>query len=482
MSGPGGQRPTGGGGGAFLRPLLALVFCLLGSAVGAQATVANATELLTAIKAGQSPITVEPGAYVTKAGTAKTTTLLPGAVVLAFIHGAANGSTPPPRCPYTDQLASDGCLTAPAGGTYLLAQPYATYITGAGYAWISPHPWNFNLAGWDYGIGPYNAYVDPTVSVPAGCVYQPTGSLTGGPQILCNSAAANVDIEDPDFTLHNGVTLYLGSGLNGGSVRINDAKFKIGSNNNASNGYLIRSDTSAPVTITSSELDGNYPTFTSVGAGLVGLLEMTSPACNLTLNYVAFHDAPGRPINATNGCVENIHSSVAKDWVLANPSIQHGEWFENSASPGASNTISAYIADFNLGLTSAAAPSGITGCAQGCGTATLYFSSGQTSTITLTYGEVQNNIFIALESGGHGTGKETNAIAGLRIDYPTITTLNYTGNWFFAPGSFGCSFNSAPASTVGWNTSNNTDLGNGGVVVGFGTNSTGGAHCPSAGF
>ena len=180
--------------------------------------------------------------------------------VSAYLH-PGSGAAPPATCPFGSSFA-DGCAAADQTATFTDPNALTQFQQSGQISILPTHPQGFNIAGYDYPLGPSAAAaaaykilgVDPT---PTGCSYNPTGNTAGGPLLSCSSSSAAFTIDGYDMTLGGTtcVVISLG-GTTTALTTIKNSKFKLLPGCPA----VITKLSNAPIQLYNNIYDANWPT------------------------------------------------------------------------------------------------------------------------------------------------------------------------------------------------------------------------------
>ena len=385
-----------------------------------------------------------------------------------FVAGPARATTPTiqtaAHCP-RGAWQSDGCVSAPANGSYIRSTPFGPYARQSGQKWVNDHPWPWNAAGIDYPVG-YSRNVtlqDPATAVlPVGCAYQTTGSPGGGPRIYCDrmpdhSGVISPTIQNIDFSLHGCTVLEFSTRVTG-TITVANNNFKNGPSCAVAAGYLIKTNQGgANLVIEYNQIDGDaqhYP------APLVSTIEDNSTTGSLTLLYNAIINSSQRPLStSTSGNVTDKYNYI-DSWNLYSQVLEHGEVILQQ--PAAYTNIQAVVHAYNTTLIPAAEIANST-------TAT-YALSGTPGGFTY-YGTstVDHNIAVTNLAGGV-KGAYTTSSALAYINWGLFGVVNVTNNYIDPTGAITCSQNIGGAQKVVGSVSGNTltvaSVGAGAVYAG----------------
>lgn len=383
-----------------------------------------------------------------------------GAVSSAALLAAVLASAPAPAqfmragfplgasCPFGTALL-DGCLAAPAGGTFqnwsafsasgvqgALRQSGQTYgnTTGTGCAFANCHP-PWNVPGVDYAVAYYTplaSLADPAVTQPANCAYSATGNGGLYPRLTCSNGVTSVS--GYNFAAvggHDATQLYFASNV-AGSITISNDNFK-------ADVYLCETPTvgsasyeiygangsgTASFSVLSNEFDGQaLPGQPCNGYSLSAF--GFAVGANFTIEYDAFvggfpNDTWFVDMTAGNGYTTTAKWNYA-DTPFGARALNHGEWGIIDTAASASENVAV---DFNLVFMGSYAVSD--------GSTVIWLSNGLANTPTWTTFDVSRNVVAAnLISGATVAQVPQTACITYTIDDGTDThpvTSGHTGN------------------------------------------------------
>jgi Right handed beta helix region len=223
----------------------------------------------------------------------------------------------------------DGSANAPTGNPQLpnLLSGYA-----ARPSW--------NVAGVDYAVG-INSGVTLKDPLPNGSLAPALvalgGSYNSSNHLITFSGVNNIAISGWDFSLHNGLGIYI---QNSSGATITNNNFQIGTNQ------------ATPIQLTSSSTNVNVSDNVINGAGLPavnlsqGLIETNSPS--LTVQYNLIENAFAELIRA--GSVSTTFNNTIQYNIIENSGMgqnqgAHGDWMQILSAPG--DNVSNFVVDFN---------------------------------------------------------------------------------------------------------------------------------------
>lgn len=348
------------------------------------------------------------------------------------------GGVPPSsaQCPYAGGGYADNCLTAPVGGSFLMANEMSGGGQQSGQTYsVGTHPQPHDLAGVDFAIAYYTpraSMKDPslTQSGANGCGYN--GS---GPWMNCTGSGSLV-INNFDFSLHNGIRLYIHGTYS--SIDIYDNNFVNGTASEASSTNAIRVDDEGRVSdlnIHSNNFDGgmlSLPTSNAV-AEIFDIRTTTGDTFEFKLNACWYFVAKCWESNANVLDIESNNYGYL-DAVATGGFGQDGAHSENMLLGIV--TMSHLTDKFNVSLqprnmTLCGDPSPYTDC--GGAVAFEFLSPGQPG-LVVTQGDIEYNTLITNTdpSGTHSL------ISSMMEPDGTFTNLNFIGNYWDPTGARFC--------------------------------------------
>jgi len=330
-------------------------------------------------------------------------------------------------------MMPDGCTTAPANGSFIVAPSFAAYARQSHQSWVNNHPWAWNAAGVDYPVG-YSRNVvlqDPaTATLPPGCAYLPTGGFAGGPKVYCDRLANRTGVVSPtiqnmDFSLHGCTVLEFTSNVSG-TITVANNNFKNGPNCAVNNGYLIKTNQgSANLLLEYNQIDGDaahYP------APLASTIIAASTTGSVTLMYNAIVNSPQRPMSTSTTGNVLLKSNYVEGWTLIPTLLEHGGVLEQTTPAGAHVASVTYA--YNTTLVPASAPVGTT-------TAAFTLSGRPGGHVYFGSSTVDHNVVVTNLSGGvKGAATTSGALA--YINWGTYGTVTITNNYVDPTGSMTC--------------------------------------------
>lgn len=379
---------------------------------------------------------------------------------VAALHGSVAFVPPPPPCTYPTH-ATDGCDGAQANGVRP-APNLQTYAALSGQTWTSSHPWQFNSPGVDYNVS-----YDPTLtlkhpftdqaSLPAGCVYKPTGTSNGGPQILCDRVGGSTfpvnatfngwDFSDSGDPAHPGcVRIHFtkrsqnGAAPNASVRTFTNNKFQFNGQCITNQAILLDAEVGSKFTLIFkyNEVDGNWPTSLPVTGHVLDAISPSTGPSDIEYDY--FHDIPTRPMNA--GVVDwpliiahNFFSGFSLDGNGA-----HGAIIENLPAQGSANTTTQYL--YNVVVGSPATPATAI-------TTAFSMLSAHTPTPWMGVSEVFAQVIGNVVVTNTNSGSYTFGVALTWVSYfRSIGTYTIQDNWVDPSGSLVCIQNLGGAFSV----------------------------------
>lgn len=237
-------------------------------------------------------------------------------------------------CPFSGTAAVDGCTSSPSAS----AQFPTMFTGGSGDSYVTRPAWN--VAGVDYGVGPPSGqtYINPSISVPAGCTY----STATAPHVTCSGS--NISLNGYDLTIGGGVFVLFN---NCNNCAITNSKMG-GLGYNPASGVcstyffiVIQEGSSAGLTMTNNILDGGSTVPGAVGCQNYGLyLASTATSGNTaTVKYNYVHNLPCQFV--TIGASGNNTSVIMKYNLLvdmAPVSGAHDNYLQSSIGVGTSQS------------------------------------------------------------------------------------------------------------------------------------------------
>jgi hypothetical protein len=184
----------------------------------------------------------------------------------------------------------------------------------------------------DYGVGPAAGAVlaDPaTAPLPPGCIYRPTGSVAHGPELYCGKGAVSPTLDRLDFSLH-GCVVFLADGNVTGLVTLSNSNFRNGPNCSVAQGFLIKVEGNAGLTLQNDLIDEAWPTFSTPMVSTVVVNTVSGP---LTVRETAIVNASQRPMGGTSWGPLDVENSVFVGFTLSSTGNtgQHGEIYEQGS-------------------------------------------------------------------------------------------------------------------------------------------------------
>lgn len=316
----------------------------------------------------------------------------------------------------TSWQAIDG-RTAASGGT---AQ-YPTLLN----SYVVRPPWY--VAGVDYAVGPHSGtiFANPTISPPTGTSYNSTNQLL-------TADGDNVIIDGYDFSVSNGVHLY----VPGNNCIIRNCNFA-GSNYPSLSGSVVNLAGANP-TFEYNTIDGSATGGADAQSGLIVISSSASGTATVRYNWLKNFAQHIVEFNAPMTLVmkyNNIHEGVIETG-------GHMNWLQN----GITGTFTPDV-EFNCFYQS------LTGGAEG-----LQFYSGGTATCASPISQYNTMIALGPSSVMSRIVHGTNDFVNTTLSGSPVMQQNY----FDISGAFGAFY---PNSiTSGWSVSGNIDMSNGKTI------------------
>src|SRR5579864_6610254 len=258
--------------------------------------------------------------------------------ILSFIS-ARHGGVATGACSFSPGTqVADGCSGAQSTGSVQQANYFSGY-TGKTY---TNRP-SWNVAAVDYPVGYAGSLADGSVSgnLPACATVNATGGSGGGPLVTVNSAPCT--LQGLDFSLHNGVCVFIAAGIsNGAQVLLKNDKFATGTNcTPTGSGVVNVSNTGSNIAllIQFCEFDNLIGTSTTAGAYVQAVLTGGS----VTIQYTAMLQCP-------NGCISNAAASGTEAWTLQYNYMKdygyatgsHGNWDVSTTTAATFSFVNTY--------------------------------------------------------------------------------------------------------------------------------------------
>lgn len=237
----------------------------------------------------------------------------------AWTHGV--GVAPPSVC---SSAYADGVGGATQNPSFYVPGWFTDTTNGAPQSgqtyYINATPWCQPGVALGYGLGRDTSHALTPASTFTGwaavnCVYQLTGSIAGGPRVLCGNAssASAFTIQNIDFSpVANGgkcIPVHVQTaGRQTGRLTFTNNKFQDGPNCfgvvGGNSGFLLDFVTGGvtPLTFIHNDVDGNWAAYGSLQATGTGPpISYTSINCDYDFEYNAFYNMSADPISGNGG-------------------------------------------------------------------------------------------------------------------------------------------------------------------------------------
>lgn len=271
-------------------------------------------------------------------------------------------------------------------------------------------PWK--VAGVDYAVGyaTGTSFKDPSsAGLPTGCTYASN-------VVTCGSSAASPTFDSYDFSLHNGISLDILSGVTG-TVTLTNNYFLNGSSSNTQFDLITVEGGSSNIVMTNNTFDGGSPSLFHV----ISFLQFLSSG-TVADSYNAYLRVGGHFHRlATAGNVTTKYNYG--EGMCYSPCPQHGEW-DILLFTG---TMAHLTYNYNTFLE----PSAVNQVAM---TTTFYISGGNANGSSITLADIQaNTVAINLTSG-----TVTVSSAAIEWGYISVVTSNVLYNYIDPTGAQFC--------------------------------------------
>jgi len=346
-------------------------------------------------------------------------------------------------CPFGSAY-SDGCVGAPAGGSYI-DRNFFNDVRQSGQTYVTRPPWN--VPGVDYAIGYTGTLQDPaTATLPTGCSYNATGVAghTTWPTIFCNSFAGATNPTLSGLNLssvggHSCTTLMFNNAL-AGPVTYSNNYYKWDATCGGGPFASISAST-ASVTVTSNTVD---MTDASPGEMAAVTIDVTGAQ---TYQYNVFINSQCRWVsnlaggNTPGDTVIQFNAFIGMGYSCSDTGV-HLESYETS---GGHATGLGTMANFNTSFNVVSMAGSWNGLMAGVVSPFFQNNNGYgTNTVTNTI--INNNVLI---------GNSANAgVSGLgylvQLQHNYMTNVSIQNNYVDSTGTFGnyiCA--NAPDSNAG---------------------------------
>lgn len=373
--------------------------------------------------------------------------------------GGGGGST---TCPKGTADSLDGCSNANINASFSNAS-FFTNARQSGQGAYSGLP-SYNVAGVDYPVGwdTTKGYTDaPSISMPSGCSYQPTGNTNGSPRIFC-SGAVSPTFRYVNFCVAGAAVMVRLSGGSGTATFDND-KFCMDSGQDFDNNALIQFavGTHYNIVFTNNECNGTgaVNSVICISNNSVGVAGGGANDVTFDFKYNYIHDIPTIPMSGKGSyaCNTLAYNYIANMNTNFNGTTHntHGAFYALTQDANTPTRCHKYFN--NTWLAPSTSPAGN-------GTVPFSILSGGGGHNTFDLVDVEDNDTIINKAATHGCSDGTDCNYQSAITEPLhtagITTFTSKNNHTDPTGTYGC-FASAGDSS-----------GNTGSVAANATNST----------